>query len=247
MAGGSVKAKEKSDHPLWEAIRGVLVPKLEVPVDMEVRAPEKVLDTRPRIEVLHERPKPCAKRSIDEQVATLKDMYIGLGWAWSESGLVIPDRRTGFDRLFVFADVSLTNNRVFGVCEASFPCWRYTQDLNTAIPSQNDQRHPSRGPYAIWVKDEIDSDQDLANISSNLIEERCIKTVTFLERVLHELIHYQETGEHLDVRTWTLCCGSRYSNGLIPSVLWYGGRLKIGWTNPCHGDPITRARQVVAL
>jgi hypothetical protein len=244
-----LEAKEQSDHPLWEAIRGVLVPKLEEqPVATEVVAPlsNKVLNT-PRIQVLRERPKPCAKRTVDDQVSDLKRMYTELGWTWIESGLVIPERQKGIDRLIVSADVSLTNNRAFGVCEASFPSWRYADDLDLAVPADKDERHPVRGPYAIWVKDDADSDYDLRNISADMIAERALKTETFLERGLHELIHYRETGEHLDTRTLTLCSGSRNSRGDVPCAYWGDDGFRVYWFSPGGRNPNIRARQAVTL
>ncbi len=232
-------AKDQTDHLVWDAIKNVLIPKPEI-----VEVTEKFI---PRIEVLSERPKPCAKRSADDQVADFREMYRGLRWTWTESGLIIPQYQGGFDRLLVFADPTLTNNKEFDVCQASFPSWRYKEDLNSAVPADKDQRHSSRGPYAIWVRDSEDLDRDLIGLSADTILERGLKTLTLLERQLYELVYFRETGQHLDKRTWTLCSGSRDSGGDVPYAGWGYDEFEVRWYNPGCGSPLVGARQAVSL
>ncbi len=244
-----LEAKEKPDHPLWGAIRDVLVPKPEeksVVTSVAALLPNKVLDT-PRIQVLCERPKPCAERTGDDQVASLKDMYAKLGWEWTESSLIVPMRKTGFDRLIIIADTTLTKNQVFDVCKLSFSSWKCVTDLDTVIPVKKDQRHPAQGPYAIWVKDEVDSDHDLCRTSADMIQKRGLKTITLLERMILEVIYFRETCEHLDLKTWTLCSGSRDLDNDVPCVVWDEDGFGVSWYKPGHKHPGIRARQAVTL
>lgn len=249
-------AKDQRDHPLWAAVKGALLPEempmssgLELGVRSEdkakiVQAPEIFI---PRIQILRERPKPCAKRTVDDQVADLKRMYAELRWTWTGSGLIVPQRRKGIDRLLAFADTSFTNNRLYDVCEASFSSWRYAGDLDLAIPVATDERHPSRGRYFIWVQDEVGPDRDLMGLPANTIAKRRLKTETILEYMFHHLIHLRETGEHLDPRTLTQCCGSRNSDGDVPYAYWCGGRFRVNWCNPDDRNPNIGARQAVSL
>ena len=166
---------------------------------------------RPHIEVLREAPKPCASRSADEQIAGMEYMYKMLGWSFTTSGLIVPEKRPGFDRLIVLADTTLTNNRVYDACDASFPSWRYAADLDAAIPADKDERHPKNGIYAVWFRDCVEADEELKNLSANMLREQepKIKTITVIERQMLELVYYMETGKHLDIHNWTLCSGSR--------------------------------------
>lgn len=175
---------------------------------------------RPHIQILRETPKPCALRTADEQIAGMKMMYDQLNWSFTESGLVIPERRKSFDRLIVAADTALTNNRAYNACGASFRSWRYANDLDVAVPSNKDERHPKNGVYAVWFRDRVEADEELKNTSADMIVEMKIKTITLLERELYELVYFMETGNHLDIQNWTLCSGSRRSDGDVPHAYW---------------------------
>lgn len=244
LAGETVQAaKDEKDHPLWSVIKNFFQPPPEVVARQVVK--EEVFI--PRIQILRERPKPCAQRSQDDQITDLKRMYEELRWTWTDSGLVIPKPQKDFDRLLVFADPTLSNNRVFDVCDGSFACWRYANDLDAAIPAKDDQRHPSKGSYAIWVRDQITPDQDLMGLSANQIKGLCLKTETLLEYMLHHLIHFRETGEHLDPRTWTLCAGSRGSGGNIPWAIWDDDEFEVCRYPPVSRSPDVGPRQAVTL
>lgn len=236
-------AKDQNDHPLWTAIENVFCP----PPDALARQVAREEAARPRIEILSEHPKPCANRTVDEQVFGLKQMYEKLGWNFTESGLSIPKRQEGIDRLLVFADTKLTNNCVYDICDASFSSWRYVNDLNSAVPAGNDQRHPSRGVYATWVRDEVGPDQDLMGLSANTIAERGLNIETLLEYQIHHLIHFHETGKHLDPRMLTLCAGSRDSVGYVPFARWSVDEFEVRWYDPASRNPLIGARQAVTL
>jgi hypothetical protein len=138
----------------------------------------------------------------------------------------VPAHKEGFDRLIVVAQ-GMTPNKVFDVFAKLFPCLRYTDDLDTSVP-KND-RDPKNGTYAVWVRDTIEADRETRNLSADDLTERKIAGVTLLERLLLELAYFEETGCHLDIESWTLCSGSRYSDGGVPGVYWDDDRLRVGW------------------
>jgi hypothetical protein len=160
------------------------------------------------------------------------------------SGVRIPEKRAGFDRLIIVAQ-GLTLNQAFDACRQNFKCWRYTEDLDTATKGPN-EREPTQH-YAIWVRDRTEADEELKNLSANQIKIQDIATETLLERLIHELKYWDETaGEHLDIKSITLCAGSRNSDGYVPSAFWYGDGLRVGWYDPVHSNDDLRARQVVS-
>ncbi len=143
------------------------------------------------------------------------------------SGVKIPEHALGFDRLIVVPQ-GITLNQVWKVCARQFNCWKYTDsDLDSAVPTNN--RDPKSGAYAIWVRDVVEADKEMKNLSADDLKERTIKGVTLLERLLLELKYFSETGKHLDISNWTLCSGSRHSGGCVPCVRWLDGWLKVDW------------------
>ncbi|MDP2593534.1 MAG: hypothetical protein Q8P52_02710 [bacterium] len=205
-------------------------------------------DPRPHIEILRERPKPCIRRTADEQIAGMEAMYKMLGWSFTTSGLVIPERRKGFDRLIVVGNLSLTNNCVYDACKASFPSWRYTNELDAAVPSDKEERHPNKnGIYAVWFRDRIEADEELKNLWADTITERDLKTITLLERELMECSYFMETEEHLDVNNVTLCAGSLDSGGNVPGVRWDGGRFYVDYYYPDARNPCLHSREAIVL
>ena len=159
------------------------------------------------------------------------------------SMLKLPPRREGFDRLIVVAE-GLTPNQVYATCEKHFPCSSYYKDLDASVP-KND-RVPME-TYAIWVRDRVEADEELKNLSADDLVDKKTNGETLLERMLHELKYFLETGKHLDLENWTLCNGSRDSGGRVPDANWYGGFFRVSWDCRDHRSPRLRSREVVTL
>ena len=159
------------------------------------------------------------------------------------SDLKIPEKNPGFDRLIIVAK-GLTLDQIYNVCAKHFPCWRYTDDLDKAV-THNDRT--AEKTYAVSFRNRKEADKELKNLSANQLEKRNIPGITLLERLIHELKYWDETKQHLDETNITLCSGSRYSDGGVPSVDWYNGRMQIHWCGPQDADSRLRARAVVSL
>ena len=158
------------------------------------------------------------------------------------SGLKLPEGKLGFDRLIVVAK-GLTLNQVYDVCVKDFPCWRYADDLDKAI-SHND-RSSSNSAYAIWIRNRVEADEELKNLSADQLKEQGIPGITLLEHLLYELKYWDETRKHLDVQNWTLCAGSRGSDGTVPRVDWRDSKLRVGWCDSDSRFDGLRARAAV--
>ena len=149
-------------------------------------------------------------------------------WDVDFSMVVIPPRPTiGEWRLLIIAR-GMTNNKMFERCEQLFKCWRYTDDLNTAVPTN--ARTPT-SHYAVWVLDGVEPDAEFLGKSTREADPHMEIGETLLERLTHGLRHYTETGEHLDKTGLTFCSGSRDSAGDVPSVNWNPGNagMRVGW------------------
>jgi len=186
-------------------------------------------------------------RSIDEWLLYWEKMYkeeYGLKADFSELNIIVPDDPE-FSWLFIGVQ-GLTMNLAYDVCRENFSCWRnscYGNDFNKTVV-END-RDPENGHYAAWFRYRQEADEELKNLSANTLKKRGILGCTLLERIVLEFAYYKETRDHLDIKNWTLCSGSRSSDGGVPSANWDGGRFEVDWDSPgSHGDGL-RARAVV--
>jgi hypothetical protein len=138
----------------------------------------------------------------------------------------------------------VTNNDAFDACKKQFGAWRWTDDLNTI----RDVVARPAGAYCTWVKAFVEADPDLANVSAETIAKRGLSTLTLLERLILELKYFDETKQHLDIKNWTLCAGSRYADGDVPGVRWFPAdrKLSVDWTPPRNADSNLRARAAVS-
>jgi len=139
----------------------------------------------------------------------------------------------------------ILNNDTFDACKKQFSkAWRYMDDLNTV---RDVVARPTTA-YVVWIKALVEADPDLANVSANEIEKCGFNTLTLCERLILELKYFDETKQHLDIKNWTLCAGSRYADGGVPRVGWGGGgaELGVGWCDVGSADPDLRARAAVS-
>jgi len=185
------------------------------------------------------------KPSLDFILRSWQTFYrTYLGKEVDFSGLILPDKQTGFDRSIILVR-GLTMNQVYDACAAAFPCWRYSDDLDATV-AKND-RDPQNGTYAIWIRDRVEADVELDDLSANMLAERKIKGITLLERMLFELKYFSETGEHLDVKTWTLCSGSRDLSDFVPRVHQPGSEFRVYSYSANFHRPCRRSREVISL
>ncbi|KKT39089.1 MAG: hypothetical protein UW28_C0040G0008, partial [Parcubacteria group bacterium GW2011_GWA2_44_13] len=64
---------------------------------------------------------------------------------------------------------------------------------------------------------------------------------------LYEAKYFKETGKHLDISNWTLCSGSRYSDGGVPCVRWdsHYSEMGVDGADPSGAYGGLRSRQTV--
>ena len=186
------------------------------------------------------------KEDTSVLLADWQEFYRGLfGLEIDLSGLSVPGRKKGFDRLIVVAQ-GMTPQRLYDKCAEFFPCWKWAdEDLDRVVQSE---RTAKDGTYAVWFREGVEADKDLKNLSANDLEKKLIPGITLEERLLMELKYFKETGGHLDIDSFTLCSGSRYSGGRVPGVCWFPVRrwLRVGWFLPEDSAPHLRSRRAVS-
>nr|HPN96882.1 hypothetical protein [Candidatus Moranbacteria bacterium] len=163
----------------------------------------------------------------------------------SFSDLVIPAKLEGFDRLLIIAE-GMTPQKLYSKCVEMFPSWKWTdRDLDEIVTSD---RTAKNGAYAVWVRERVEADEELKNLSANQFKERGVPGITLEERLIYELKYFKETGEHLDINNVTLCAGSRCGGGHVPFVGFrsVGRGVGVDWAVPNCRDDHLRSRQVVS-
>ena len=182
---------------------------------------------------------------MNNLISEWKEFYNDLfGIKVNFSNLQIPEKPKGFERLIIVAK-GMTSQRLFDKCEELFSCWKWTDESLDKVV--NSVRAAENGDYAIWLRDRVEPDKELKNLSANKLKKRGISSITLEERLIYELKYFKETGRHLDISNITLCSGSCSSNGFVPGVCWYSDKLRVDWYYPgTHRYDSLRSRQAVS-
>lgn len=122
----------------------------------------------------------------------------------------------------------------------------YCEDLGKGV-IHND-RSPDSGSYMVAFCRNVEADEENKNESANDLASTGHKGITLLERLLLELGYFLITGRHLDEQNTTLCTGSRYSEGGVPSVCWSldDRRVCVNWYNSGNAFSDLRSRSAVS-
>lgn len=179
---------------------------------------------------------------VVDYITDWQNFYSGLGIDCEElSGVIIPDDPGGFSRELIMAEV--TPQSSYDLCAELFPCQQWPdENLDKIVISDRDTKN---GPYAIRFRDRVEADKELKKLSAGDLKERKISGITLEERLIYELKHFKETGEHLDIDNSTLCAGSRSSRGFVPQVRWSVDVLSVRWVRPDSHFSVLRSRQAV--
>lgn len=159
------------------------------------------------------------------------------------SGIYIP-KRPGKDWWLVIVAKGMTPQRLFGKCRDQFGGWKWTdKNLDEIVISD---RTAKEGHYAIWVRARIEADEEFKNLSANQLKDQKHNGITLEERLVLELFHFWKTKKHLDIHNWTLCAGSRDSDGYVPRVFWGDDKLGVCRCDPGHASDFLRSREAVS-
>lgn len=187
-----------------------------------------------------------AGKSSAEILKDWESFYKSLGVTADLGAVKIPDDPGGFGRVVVVAG-GMTPQKVFDLCRGLFPCGRWTdKDLDSIVTSE---RSAAEGAYAVRARESGEPDGELRACCSQELRDRKVACISFEEHMLYAMKYFVETGRHLDVQGTTLCAGSRYFGGSVPSVHWHGdaGELKVHWYAVSACGESFGSRQVVTV
>lgn len=159
------------------------------------------------------------------------------------SQIEIPEKREGFEKLIIM-EKGLTAQKLFDKCKELFLSRKRTdKNLDKVVTSDRSAKEKA---YAIWVRDRIEADEELKNLSADDVKKQKLITETLEERLLQELEYFTKNKEHLDTENVTLCAGSRCSDGSVPHVDWRDGGLSVFRYGPDFRGGRLRPRQAVS-
>lgn len=145
----------------------------------------------------------------------------------------------------------ITPQRAFEMGATMYPSWKWCgdQSLDEVIDFTKEARDARQRQHFVWCEDSVEPSSKLANLSAIQIAERQINTLTLTEPLLlHQWFYWKSGGKHLDVQNVTLCSGSRYSDGSVPSVDFHplAGEVSVDGYGPGDADGDLRSRQAVS-
>ena len=136
----------------------------------------------------------------------------------------------------------LKTSDILAECRTLFPVYYYwsNEELDKNFP-------PPKKKTTRYFEKNVEADEEYKNMSADDLGDTGIERgITLRERLLMELQYFKEIGKHLDIKNITLCSGSRFEGGHVPSVHWpLGGRLDVYWYGPDFRREHLRSRQAV--
>lgn len=181
---------------------------------------------------------------------TFYQKYFGL---ISDFSLVpIPEKPTDGEWRLVFILKWLTMNqtaealrRLLVAHDSAWKLWQYSDDLDKTVT--HDIR-TSAESYAIWVRAGQESDEEFHGQTTRQADPGQLIGVTLLEHLVHRMMYFVETRQHLDYKGFTLCSGSRDLDGDVPDALWNpGGRkVDVDWSDLDYSNRSGGVRRAVA-
>lgn len=161
----------------------------------------------------------------------------------SVADISIPDRPVEGEWRLIIVARGLTLNQVYDRMSKAFKCWKYADDLDASVTKN---ARDTKETYAIWVRVGVDPDEKYLGKSTNQADPDMKVGVTLMERMLLEIAFFDETGKHLDVVGWTLCTGSRDSDGCVPSVYLDDDEVRVYWSYPGDSGTQSGLREAVS-
>ncbi|MDD3663136.1 MAG: hypothetical protein PHT84_04695 [Candidatus Pacebacteria bacterium] len=165
-------------------------------------------------------------------------------WTVDFSTVIIPVMPTNGKWRLLFIPKGMTMNLAFKIGSGLFKSWEYTDDLDVVVTKniRNTENH-----YAIWVRDEVEPDQEFLGKSTRQADPDMKIGITLLERIIFEIKYFTETGNHLDVKGLTFCSGSRHAYGLVPDAcLSSSGWFHVIWRSIDNSDDKYGIRSAVS-
>ena len=122
------------------------------------------------------------------------------------SGLVIPPRQPGFDRLVVVPK-GFKMKRWVETASKIHSVYLHQDNLDVVVPKHD--RSAVEHAYSIWIRDRQEADEELQNLSAVALSEQKVSSICLPEGLGAGTDYLFGEGRHMDEHNVTLCSGSR--------------------------------------
>ncbi len=179
---------------------------------------------------------------IVDLAEVIKDIFEPLSLQTDISVFPKMTPRPGFS-WFVPIMAGLTLNQTLGIARKNFPVVSVVDNNLDRWVTINDR--DCSVPYLAIFKPQIEADEKFSLISADELKKTGVIGNTLLERLMLEIIFFALFSRHLDVEdNFTLCSGSRYSNGYTPVVSCIDEIVTVDWWGAGAKEKNLRTREV---
>jgi len=135
----------------------------------------------------------------------------------------------------------LKTSEIFKKLKEKVDAWSYWDD------KELDKNFPPPKKETVRYFEKTVEPQNLGK-SADQVDPDGSKGITIREYALMQLQYFEETGEHLDIKGWTICSGSHLPSGWVAIGGWYPGTRKVGfdWHYPDCEHPSGGARLAIS-
>jgi len=181
-------------------------------------------------------------RIIDEWRAH----YADRGFDAKFPNIIIPEHDSKLFRpVLMPAFRELPQNATLALVRKNCDVVTYVADDNLDRHIIHNARSRTLGSYVILVRKGFEPDEAYLGRSTNEVDPYLLIGMNVRERMILGDKVLAETKKHLDVKGWTLCTGSRYADGNVPYVRFYGVEVHVYWDNPDDSDTRFGLREAV--
>lgn len=170
-------------------------------------------------------------------------LHEALGIKLDFANCYVPNKPEGFNWPIIVPE-GMSAEKIIAKMRKHMKVWVWDEKELKKITSVRE----SKKTYAVWVRDRVEADEELQNKSADDLKAEGVNCITLLERLMLEFFYWWRTKQHLDINNWTLCAGSRGSDGRVPRVTWDpgGGGVDVYWDYSDDRYSYLRSRQAVS-
>lgn len=146
--------------------------------------------------------------------------------------VLVPNYSDIEDKFVLFVAQGMTCDAIYSVFDFGKFMGGETS-IDRSLNPEAEKRCPRRGSYLIALEQCLSPDEKTFGQSVSKADPSGELGITLLERMLIDLVVFDATGERLDDEGVTVCSGSRFPDGTVPSMFFYRpGQDEVG----VHGE-----------
>lgn len=121
----------------------------------------------------------------------------------------------------------------------------YNESLGSLVIKN--ERTSKDGDYIVFFNKNIEADEEFKDFSAKELQEINHHGITLIERLLLEVLYFNETKKHLDINNITLCTASRGPNNrvFIAHYISICNEFRVSWFDLDNYGEYLRSRALI--